>query len=128
MNVERASQRLGAPRLGESRGAGARQSAEPAPSSDPEIAGNQFKIAGGAAGLKVSWQVTGTRHDPYANQNRIQVEEIKPAKEQGRYLYPAGYGQPASRGMAFLQPASAPATTAQPMRPGDAAVQSDGQR
>jgi hypothetical protein len=93
-----------------------------------EIAGNQFKIAGGTAGLKVSWQVTGTRHDPYANQNRIQVEEDKPAKERGRYLYPTGYGQPASRGLTFLQPASDPTANAQPMRPGDAATQSDGER
>jgi hypothetical protein len=72
-----------------------------------EIAGNQFTIAGGTPGLKVSWQVTGTRHDPYANQNRIQVEEDKPANEQGRYVYPAGYGQPTSRGVA--QPIGAPA-------------------
>jgi hypothetical protein len=72
-----------------------------------EIDGNQFTIAGGTPGLKVSWQVTGTRHDPYANQNRIQVEEDKPANEQGRYVYPAGYGQPASRGVA--QPIGAPA-------------------
>lgn len=29
-----------------------------------EIHGNQFKIAGGKPGLKVSWQVTGIRQDP----------------------------------------------------------------
>ena len=52
-----------------------------------EIANNQFKIAGGTAGLMVSWQVTGIRRDPYANTNRIQVEEVKPPSEQGKYLY-----------------------------------------
>jgi hypothetical protein len=72
-----------------------------------EIAGNQFTIAGGTPGLKVSWQVTGIRHDPYANQNRIKVEEDKPAQDQGRYVYPAGYGQPASRGA--TQPIGVPA-------------------
>lgn len=38
------------------------------------------------------------RHDPYAEQNRIQVEEDKPAEEQGTYLYPQGYGQPEAKG------------------------------
>jgi hypothetical protein len=31
--------------------------------------------------MKVSWQVTGIRRDPWANANRIQVEEDKPGKE-----------------------------------------------
>lgn len=65
-----------------------------------EIDGNRFSIAGGTAGLKVSWQVTGIRHDPYAEQNRIVVEEDKPAAEQGKYLYPAAYGRPQSEGIA----------------------------
>ena len=67
-----------------------------------EVANNQFQIAGGAPGLKVSWQVTGIRHDPYAEQNRIKVEEEKPAQERGRYLYPAVYGLPVSAGIAAL--------------------------
>jgi hypothetical protein len=48
-----------------------------------EISGNQFRIAGGRAGLKVSWQVTGVRHDAYANAHRIPVEVEKPASERG---------------------------------------------
>jgi hypothetical protein len=59
-----------------------------------EIKANSFKIAGGAPNSKVSWQVTGIRHDPYAEQNRIQPEVNKPADEQGKYLYPDVYGQP----------------------------------
>jgi len=59
-----------------------------------EIAGNRFRIAGGTAGLKVSWQVTGTRHDAWAEAHRIQVEEVKPAAEQGRYRHPELFGQP----------------------------------
>jgi hypothetical protein len=54
-----------------------------------EISNNQFVIAGGKPGLKVSWQVTGIRHDDYANSHRIEVEEEKPAGEKGHYLYPA---------------------------------------
>ena len=39
-----------------------------------EISENRFKIAGGDEVLKVSWQVTGVRHDDYAEANRIEVE------------------------------------------------------
>ncbi len=61
-----------------------------------EVAGNMFRIAGGLAGMKVSWQVTGIRQDPWAEQNRIQVEVPKPAGMRGTYLHPEAYGQPAS--------------------------------
>ena len=57
-----------------------------------EMAGNRFKIAGGTPGLKVSWQVTGVRHDPYAKAYRSPVEVQKPAHEQGTYLHPELYG------------------------------------
>ena len=59
---------------------------------DEEISGNRFKIAGGKPGMKISWQVTGVRHDPYANAHRIVVEEEKPAEERGTYLHPIEYG------------------------------------
>lgn len=42
-----------------------------------EVKYNTFRIAGGTPGLKVSWQVTGIRHDAYANSHRIQVEQSK---------------------------------------------------
>jgi hypothetical protein len=57
-----------------------------------KVAGGQFAIAGGAAGQKVSWQVTGIRQDAWANANRIPVEETKPADDQGRYLHPELHG------------------------------------
>lgn len=63
---------------------------------------SHFKIAGGTSAMKVSWQVTGIRKDPWANANRIQVEEDKPAKEQGYYTYPELYGQPEEKGMTRL--------------------------
>jgi hypothetical protein len=57
-----------------------------------EIAGNRFEIAGGRAGLKVSWQVTGIRQDDYAKAHPIVVEERKPAAERGRGAARAGGG------------------------------------
>jgi hypothetical protein len=40
---------------------------------------NRFQIAGGRPYATVSWQVTGVRHDAYAETHRIPVEEEKPA-------------------------------------------------
>jgi hypothetical protein len=57
-----------------------------------EISGNRFKIAGGNPGMKVSWQVTGIRHDPFAEAHRIQVEVEKTGKERGKYIHPKEYG------------------------------------
>ena len=56
-----------------------------------EVTGNRFQIAGGTAGLKVSWQVTGIRQDAYAKMNRTQVEVDKPENERGTYLFPEGF-------------------------------------
>src|SRR5829696_7278245 len=63
---------------------------------------SRFKIAGGTSGMKVSWQVTGIRKDPWANANRIEVEDDKPAKERGYYLHPDLYGQPEEKGISHL--------------------------
>ena len=62
-----------------------------------ELANNQFTIRTNAPQVKVSWQVTGIRHDRYANANRIQVVAPKTGGEQGRYLHPELYGQPRSK-------------------------------
>ena len=43
-----------------------------------EIKNGRFRIAGGHSGLKVSWQVTGVRHDTYALEHPLQVEIDKP--------------------------------------------------
>jgi trimeric autotransporter adhesin len=52
--------------------------------------------------------VTGIRHDAYANSYRVPVEEDKPAAEQGYYLHPEVFGQPASKSIqAASQKASA---------------------
>jgi len=57
-----------------------------------EVADNAFVIRTDKPGVRVSWQVTGIRQDPYALANRIVVEEDKPASERGRYLNPGAYG------------------------------------
>jgi hypothetical protein len=61
-----------------------------------EISGNRFRIAGGEAGMRVSWQVTGVRHDAYAQEHRIAVDVEKPAGERGKYLHPELLGLPRS--------------------------------
>lgn len=53
-----------------------------------EISHNRFKVAGGKAGGRVSWQITGIRHDAYANAHRVQVEVEKSTGERGTYLHP----------------------------------------
>ena len=52
-----------------------------------EITDGRFTIAGGIPGQRVSWQVTGIRKDPWAEDNRIPVEHDKPAGERGDTLY-----------------------------------------
>lgn len=56
-----------------------------------KMEGNSFRIAGGQAGAEVSWQVTGIREDPYANQNRIQTEVEKEDYNKGKYVHPEVY-------------------------------------
>jgi len=63
-----------------------------------EINRNQFLISGGKPGLKVSWQVTAVRNDPWVRDNGYQTEVEKPEYERGTYLYPEGYGQPIELG------------------------------
>jgi hypothetical protein len=70
-----------------------------------EIEGNRFLIAGGGPGMKVSWQVTGVRQDPFAQANRIPVEEDKSAEERGKYLHPEAYSVPATMGIDYQDPA-----------------------
>jgi hypothetical protein len=53
-----------------------------------EVHNHRFKVSGGAPGAKVSWQVTGIRHDAFASAHRIVVEENKPLAERGTLLYP----------------------------------------
>jgi hypothetical protein len=65
------------------------------------VQNNKFQIAGGQPGMQVSWQVTGVRHDPWAEANPMQVEQLKPANHAGTYLHPELYGQPAELGLSY---------------------------
>jgi trimeric autotransporter adhesin len=72
-----------------------------------KISGNRFVIRTSKPGVEVSWQVTGIRHDAYADRYRVPVEEDKAAGEQGYFLHPEVFGQPESKGipMAAQKPA-----------------------
>ena len=63
-----------------------------------EIEGNRFVIRTNLGNVKVSWQVTGIRHDPWAEKHRIPVEEAKPDDLRGTYLNPGLYGRPEQLG------------------------------
>jgi hypothetical protein len=64
---------------------------------------NQFKIAGGNPGLEVSWQITGIRQDPYANQHRIEVEVEKEEKFKGQYLHYEAYNKPFKKSFTYVK-------------------------
>ena len=64
-----------------------------------KIEDNRFRIAGGASGMEICWLVTGIRKDPFAEANRIPVEEPKRAEERGLYLHPEAWGFTRERGI-----------------------------
>jgi len=68
-----------------------------------EISSNRFTICTDKPNVKVSWQVTGVRTDPYAIENRIVVEEYKSPELQGCYLHPLPYGQPETRSIEYAR-------------------------
>ena len=56
-----------------------------------EVSANKFVIQTDKPNVKISWQVTAVRNDPYAKQHRVVPEQNKPASEQGKYLHPELY-------------------------------------
>jgi hypothetical protein len=62
-----------------------------------EVRDNRFTIRTNHGNVKVSWQVTGVRHDPYANAHRIQVVVPKEGTTEGTYMHPQLYGQAQSK-------------------------------
>ena len=56
-----------------------------------EISGNTFTIKSEKPDVKISWQITGIRKDPYANKNRVIPEVEKEANKKGTYLHPDAY-------------------------------------
>jgi hypothetical protein len=91
-----------------------------------EIRGNRFRIAGGEAGMRVSWQVTGVRQDPYAEAHRVEVEVPKGPNEVGKYVSPEAYGHSVEDGIRYepprerlLEPVASRAPVAPRERPSD---------
>ena len=68
---------------------------------------NAFIIKTNVPRVEVSWQVTGIRHDAWAQKNRIPNAIEKPAGEKGTLLHPEAFGQPESKGIYFTPPAAA---------------------
>jgi hypothetical protein len=58
-----------------------------------EIEGNSFEIKTNVPNVKVSWQVTGIRHDAYAVAHPMVVEVPKPKFEVGKYIHPELFGK-----------------------------------
>jgi hypothetical protein len=65
------------------------------------VQNNRFRIAGGSPGARVSWMITGIRHDAYADAHRIPVEEMKKEEERGHYLHPDVHGQPKEKQVGY---------------------------
>jgi hypothetical protein len=59
-----------------------------------EIDQNRFKVAGGAQGMRISWQITGIRNDAYARAHPLRVEVEKADSDRGKYLHPVEHGAP----------------------------------
>ena len=68
-----------------------------------EVKNNQFKIKTNAAGVKVSWQVTGIRSDAAIRRHPFKVEDNKLQSERGYYLAPEAYDQPEERGIEWAR-------------------------
>jgi hypothetical protein len=61
------------------------------------MSNNRFSIRTSRPHVRISWQVTGVREDPYARAHRIPTEQRKVGRDDGRYLQPELYGQPPSK-------------------------------
>jgi len=69
-----------------------------------KVKDNRFRIAGGAAGMEVSWSVSGVRNDLWVQAHGAPVEVAKSDKAKGRYLHPALFGLPSEAGVFYRQP------------------------
>jgi len=67
-----------------------------------EVRENRFTIRTDQPNVKVSWQVTGIRKDPYANAHRIQTVVPKAGSADNKYVHPELYGKPLSKSVVVL--------------------------
>jgi hypothetical protein len=68
-----------------------------------KMEGNHFAIKTDKPNVEVSWQVTGIRHDAWADAHRIPVEQPKPENQRGFYLHPELFGAPADKSIGLLR-------------------------
>jgi hypothetical protein len=92
-----------------------------------EVENNRFVVGSDRPNVKVSWQITGVRKDPYAETYRIHAEVDKPESERGLYLHPELYGRTQDKAFtARFRPA--PAVRGGYARPATAGGKRDGGR
>ena len=65
-----------------------------------EFADGAFRLAGARPGMRVCWQLTGSRCDAWAKANALKVEERKLSAERGHYLHPGLQNPPSTQGIA----------------------------
>jgi hypothetical protein len=70
-----------------------------------KIHDNKFTIKTNQPNVEVSWQVTGVRHDAYANAHPLIAEVPKPAALKGKYLSPVELGKSKDLQIGHLKPA-----------------------
>jgi hypothetical protein len=83
-----------------------------------KVNNNQFEISTSQPKIEVSWQVTGIRHDAYAEKNRIPNTVEKAANDKGKYLNPEAFNQPASKRIGYAD-ANNGSTSLEDMKPGE---------
>lgn len=69
-----------------------------------EVADNKFVIRTDEPNVKVSWEITGVRNDPYMQENPFNAEVDKEGEEVGRYLTPKLYGKPENKRQDYQDP------------------------
>src|SRR5215207_2929921 len=69
--------------------------------------------------MKVCWQETGTRKDPWAAANPFEVEQEKREEERGRYLEPSLYDAPEEQRVMIGPIAEAVEEAQRPPEPSD---------
>ena len=66
-----------------------------------KMADHKFAIKTDKPNVEVSWQVTGVRHDAWADAHRIPVEQDKAAPYRGLYLHPELFGASPAKSIAL---------------------------
>jgi hypothetical protein len=75
-----------------------------------ELRSGTFRIRSSVGRTKVSWMLTGKRHDPTSQHYPLEVERLKTDGERGRYYEPEAYGKPKSLGMGYMPMEAEPRT------------------